>query len=174
MLGDSLQPKDTKGILHRVKEGTLNALAILNQKQRQKNIKTITLEQLDSLKKLLNHEQYNLLFANIKNREFTQLARVELQKLSVDRQKIGELLNLHQAELRERLKISTKKIDNMIDMSLKAGALGAKINGSGGGGCMFAYAPDSTEHVAEAILKAGGNPYIIDIGKGVTVHNLLQ
>ncbi len=29
----------------------------------------------------------------------------------------------------------------MIAAALDAGALGAKINGSGGGGCMFAYAP---------------------------------
>ncbi len=34
---------------------------------------------------------------------------------------------------------------------LDAGAYGAKINGSGGGGCMFAYAPASPEKVKAAI-----------------------
>jgi len=174
VLGDSQQPKDTKGILRRVKEGTLNAISILNQKNQQVNIKTITLEQLDSFKNLLTIEQYNLLRANIKNRELTHLARAEMQRVSIDHQRIGQFLNLHQTELRDGLKISTNKIDTMIEMALKAGALGAKINGSGGGGCMFAYAPDSTEQVAEAILKAGGKPFIIDIGKGVSVHNILK
>ncbi len=171
VLGDSLQPKDTKGILHRVKDGTLNALSILKQKDGHLNMQTIGPDQLNNMKNLLDQEQYDLLYANIRNREYTQQAKAELQKASFDHNKLGQLLNLHQAELRDRLKISTKKIDNMIDMALKAGALGAKINGSGGGGCMFAYAPDSTEQVAEAISKAGGKPYIIDVGMGATVHN---
>jgi galactokinase len=57
----------------------------------------------------------------------------------------------------------------MIDESIKAGALGAKINGSGGGGCMFAYAPNKPEEVAEAIKKAGGIPYIINVGEGTRI-----
>ena len=54
----------------------------------------------------------------------------------------------------------------MIESSLKVGALGAKINGSGGGGCMIAYAPKNPELVSDAIQKAGGIGYIVnsDIG----------
>jgi len=87
----------------------------------------------------------------------------------VNHQQLGRLLNAQQQELRERLRISTPKIDRMIDVALDAGALGAKINGSGGGGCMFAYAPNSYEQVVEAIRKAGGKPYIISIDEGVHV-----
>jgi galactokinase len=54
----------------------------------------------------------------------------------------------------------------MIQTSLDAGALGAKINGSGGGGCMFAYAPQEPEKVVEAIEKAGGKAYIIRVDEG--------
>ena len=54
----------------------------------------------------------------------------------------------------------------MLEAALNAGAYGGKINGSGGGGCMFAYAPDNPEKVAEAIKNAGGKTYLIhsDIG----------
>ena len=69
------------------------------------------------------------------------------------------------------MKISTPKIDRMIDVALTAGALGAKINGSGGGGCMFAYAPEKYEQVSEAIAKVGGKPFIISIDEGVKVEN---
>ena len=43
---------------------------------------------------------------------------------------------------------------------------GGKINGSGGGGCMFAYAPNNPKTVANAIENAGGKAYIVqsDIG----------
>ncbi|MEP0823197.1 MAG: GHMP kinase, partial [Ignavibacterium sp.] len=53
----------------------------------------------------------------------------------------------------------------MIDAALKAGALGAKINGSGGGGCMFAYAPDNADRVAEAV-GALGEAMVVSIDEG--------
>ncbi len=74
---------------------------------------------------------------------------------------IGTLLNDHQKILRDVLGISTPKIDRMIEAALKAGAYGAKINGSGGGGCMFAYAPEHPEKVKAAIEDAGGEAFII-------------
>jgi galactokinase len=75
-------------------------------------------------------------------------------------------LNQHQQNLREHKRISTPKIDRMIQASLDSGALGAKINGSGGGGCMFAYAPENPEKVVEAIEKEGGKAYIIRVDQG--------
>lgn len=85
-------------------------------------------------------------------------------------EKLGDLLNRHQVNLREHKKISTTKIDRMIQASLDAGALGAKINGSGGGGCMFAYAPKHPEKVVEAIEKEGGKAYIIRVDEGTKVE----
>jgi galactokinase len=67
------------------------------------------------------------------------------------------------------LDVSTIKIDNMLDAALDAGALGGKITGSGGGGCMFAYAPNNPEIVAEAIEKTGGRSFIINSDIGTSV-----
>ncbi len=73
----------------------------------------------------------------------------------------------HQAVLRDVLHISTPKIDRMIEAANNAGAYGGKINGSGGGGCMFAYAPEGAEEVAVAIERAGGKAYIVTADDGV-------
>ena len=54
----------------------------------------------------------------------------------------------------------------MLDAALAAGAFGGKINGSGGGGCMFAYAPGRVTEVAEAIRREGGVPYVVRIDAG--------
>jgi len=59
----------------------------------------------------------------------------------------------------------------MLDAAMNAGALGGKINGSGGGGCMFVYAPNDPEKVAEAIDKVGGKSYIISIDAGTKMIN---
>ena len=58
----------------------------------------------------------------------------------------------------------------MMDAALNAGALGGKINGSGGGGCMFAYAPNNPEQVAEAIEKVGGKAYIVQKDEGTRIN----
>ena len=166
VLGDSQQPKDTKGILARVKDGTLKAMALLNQKNKKLSIKTITVDELENFTTLLSEEQFHLIKANIINRRLTQQAKLMLQHNYVTPLEFGQLLNSHQQQLRDRLHISTPKIDMMIDAALKAGAPGAKINGSGGGGCMFAYAPDKYEQVAEAIARAGGMPYVITMAEG--------
>jgi galactokinase len=68
------------------------------------------------------------------------------------------------------LKVSTPKIESMLDAALDAGALGGKINGSGGGGCMFAYAPNNSEAIAEAIKKAGGKSYIVQADEGTIIN----
>ena len=70
--------------------------------------------------------------------------------------------------MRDILKISTSKIEKLISVALKAGALGAKINGSGGGGCMFAYAPINPEKIVNAINLAGGKGYILNLSEGTS------
>jgi len=58
---------------------------------------------------------------------------LRLKKLA----QIGELLNFNQHFLRI-LGVSTKEIDSLIDIALFNGAIGAKLTGAGGGGCILA------------------------------------
>jgi galactokinase len=60
----------------------------------------------------------------------------------------------------------------MLTAAVQAGALGGKINGSGGGGCMFAYAPANPQKVVDAIRAVGGNAYIIKVDDGIRVEYL--
>jgi galactokinase len=72
--------------------------------------------------------------------------------------------------LRDHLGVSTPKIERMIAAAKEAGALGCKINGSGCGGTMIAYAPGAEEAVAVAIENAGGRAYIVKKSDGVRVE----
>lgn len=162
VLGDSREPKDTTAILARVKGGTLDALKLLG-----KNIHDLTLDDLDAGAARLSGEQYRLLRAQLTNRYLTRVAQTMLRSEPFNHEQFGYLLFKHYEQLRDGLKISTPKIDRMINAAMEAGALGAKINGSGGGGCMFAYAPDKTCEVAEAIAREGGRAYIIRVDDGV-------
>jgi len=167
VLGDSMQPKDTKGILARVKNGALDGLRIVG-----KDIHQISADDVKSFENKLNTTQCQVLRANIANRGITSAARRLMQDDHFDRAQFGRLLSEHHEQLRNGLDISTPKIERMINAAMDAGALGAKINGSGGGGCMFAYAPEHTQPVAQAIKSQGGRAYIIHVDKGVAFEML--
>ena len=167
VLGNSGEPKDTKTILKRVKFQVLDIVKALGKKYSDFSLPECKIEEIEKYSRELDNDQKKLLAATIKNRDITRQAKKLFGASEVDRNKVSILINQHQAILRESLNISTIKIDKMIDAALNAGALGAKINGSGGGGCMFAYAPEYNEEVRGAIEKAGGKSYIIKIDSGV-------
>ena len=54
-------------------------------------------------------------------------------------------------------KITNPRIDELYDEAIKAGALGGKLLGAGGGGYLLMYCPYTVKHkVAERMEKAGG------------------
>jgi galactokinase len=161
VLGNSHQPKDTKYILSHVKEQILTVDKILKEVYPDFALQSVKADDLPNYVKYLNNSQYQILEGTIKNRDITVIARKELANKSPDHKLIGQLLSEHHTVLRDILGISTPKIEKMIDVAIKAGAYGAKINGSGGGGCMFAYAPEKSEKVKAAIENAGGEAFII-------------
>jgi galactokinase len=127
--------------------------------------------EVTEFKDILTKDEYILLKGNLANRDILRDALTVLQAPNdLDHHRFGQLLNDHQTNLREAQRISTPKIDRMLDAALNAGALGGKINGSGGGGCMFVYAPEKPENVAEAIEREGGKAYIISVDSGTTVE----
>ncbi len=169
VLGDSSEPKDTIGLLKHVKYGMLAAIARMQSYDPAFSLETLPIGELDRYVHLLTPDEQMLVRGNLSDRDVLRQALALLQQPTIDQRQFGELLTIHQTNLRDAKRISTPKIDRMIDAALAAGAYGAKINGSGGGGCMFAYAPDRAEHVAEAIERAGGRAYLIDVDAGTWV-----
>ncbi|HDD70226.1 MAG TPA: mevalonate kinase [Candidatus Bathyarchaeota archaeon] len=77
-----------------------------------------------------------------------------------DLETLGELMNINHALL-YGLGVSDESLERLINAARKAGALGAKLTGAGGGGCMIALARnENLESVLEAIQRAGGTPFI--------------
>ncbi len=77
---------------------------------------------------------------------------------------LGRLMNVNHGLL-DALGVSTKKLSELVYAARVAGALGAKITGAGGGGCMYALAPKRQSEVATAIKIAGGTPMITRISR---------
>lgn len=70
---------------------------------------------------------------------------------------LGPLMNENQ-RLLELVGVSSPELERLIAAARSAGALGAKLTGGGGGGCMIAVAETATyEKVSQAIQAAGAN-----------------
>jgi mevalonate kinase len=67
---------------------------------------------------------------------------------------LGRLMDLNQMIL-SGLMLSTEEIETMCRLSREAGALGAKLTGSGGGGCVVALAGDDADRILASWEKAG-------------------
>jgi mevalonate kinase len=77
-----------------------------------------------------------------------------------DLETLGRLMNMNHALL-YGIGVSDESLEWLINAARKAGALGAKLTGAGGGGCMAALARrERLENVSEAIMRAGGSPFI--------------
>ncbi len=77
---------------------------------------------------------------------------------------LGRLFTLNQLIL-DKIGVGCPEADTLIDAALEAGAWGAKVSGSGGGGIMIAMvSPEARSTVAEAINAAGGVALLPEVG----------
>ncbi|MBD3352506.1 MAG: hypothetical protein GF364_13540 [Candidatus Lokiarchaeota archaeon] len=169
VVGDTLIPKSTNSVHSiRVKEIT-DAIEFL-KKNLDFDIEKTKWEEVNDILKDKNEIWFKRMRATLKDRDITDIAYSELRKENPDVEYLGQLLNTHQKYLRDDYEVSVKKIDDMLKAGLDAGALGGKLTGAGMGGSIIMLAPGKQKEVANALTKAGGKGYVVDIDKGVYVE----
>jgi len=110
--------------------------------------------------------------ATLRNRDLTNRAFELLKDVNPDPVLVGNMIHEHHEILRDDLERSTPKIESLIDAALSAGAVGCKINGSGGGGSMMAYTAGQNTIVASAIENAGATAHIVKVGEGAILSRV--
>jgi len=96
--------------------------------------------------------KYEQLFKNAD--QLVRIAREQLTALNLE--KVGEYMNENHRLLQE-IGVSSEELDVLVDAARHAGALGAKLTGTGRGGYMVALTPgrDLQDRVAEEIGRKG-------------------
>jgi mevalonate kinase len=81
-----------------------------------------------------------------------------------EREAFGQLMDLNQ-KLLSGLLLSTSTLEDMCKRAHEAGALGAKLTGGGGGGCMIALARDRThaEELVRVLDGRGHAPFVVEV-----------
>jgi len=171
VLGDSLEKKQTTQVLSSVRERVQAGIKQLKHSIPSFDFRHVTLREVEPCLGGLSEDIRRKVRSTLMDRDLALEARDLLKSWSKHSEvHLGGLLTRHHQELRDGLGISTPKIDRMIEAAMKNGALGCKINGSGGGGCMFAYAPGCEQRAAEAIRSQGGKAHIVSVSDGVQVR----
>jgi mevalonate kinase len=84
---------------------------------------------------------------------------------------MGRLMSVNHGLL-EALGVSSRRLNDMVYSSRSAGALGSKMTGAGGGGCMIALCPKKEDEVSIAIKVVGGEPFRVNLsGTGVRMES---
>ncbi|MHB8997247.1 MAG: mevalonate kinase family protein [Armatimonadota bacterium] len=171
VLGDSGIPKNTVGTLRASRDDTRAGLSILKSHIPDFSLQSTSMEQAEEYFPLMPENVRRRVRANFINRDICREARELLsQPVVEDTARLGRLLYEHQAQLRDGIGVSHPKLDEMLEAAMEAGALGGKLNGSGCGGCMFAYAPGRQQEVKEALERVGNRAFIISMSDGVQVQ----
>jgi len=170
VIGVSGIPKNTAGLLRDRRDLALKAVHIIRQSITDFDLGSVKPEDLATCLQLLPTKLHPYFYAAVHNHDITQKALLEFEKDQLDFCNIGKLMSAHHNILKDYLKLTVPKIDTMIDKVLQTGAFGAKIVGSGGGGCIVALAQDNIEEIIEALMKAGAKQaYGVTVSHGVSV-----
>ena len=87
---------------------------------------------------------------------------------SSDWHRVGELMNRNHSLLKE-ITVSCEELDTLVNAATDAGALGAKLTGTGRGGIMIALTPgeELQAKVADALEKTGKAAYVWKFKVGI-------
>lgn len=93
--------------------------------------------------------------------------------LGDDLPRLGDLMNISHGLL-SALGVSRPELDLMVHASRRAGALGAKLTGAGGGGCIIALAEEHRlRKIENAIKRERGDPIRVSVSyEGVKTREL--
>ncbi|MEC7771786.1 MAG: galactokinase family protein [Bacteroidota bacterium] len=172
IVAESGIPKETTGVLGELKENALLAINKVKEKIRDFDIKEVSKKQLAVYTNYVPDNLKVYFEAAVLNHDITQRALLEFRKPNLDLVQIGSLMNEHHRVLRDYLKITIPLIDRMVESALEAGALGAKIVGSGRGGSIVILArPGEEETITKAIKSTGAkDAYAVQVDPGVMIN----
>jgi galactokinase len=156
LVAESGISKQTLSVLQNAREYGQNAIQAVKKHDPKFNIQQAQVADYERYIDAVPGLYQNHWYAAIHNYDLTLKAKKALSAPSVDRVQLGKWMNEHQQILEERIQNTPDAMKLQMEAARKAGALGTKIIGSGGGGCMVAMVTEDTKQkVIDAFLSQG-------------------
>lgn len=103
-------------------------------------------------------DQYEKIFDRFQQTALSGIEAIQSGDLTT----LGEMMSYNHKLLQE-IQVSSADLDDLVELALKSGALGAKLTGAGGGGSMVALCRESTDRTIKAIEDAGCKTLTVNI-----------
>ena len=156
VVAESGLAKQTMTVLKNARAYAQNAINAVKKQEPNFDIRTSSLADYDRYKAVVPKDYLPFWYAALHNYDLTLQAKALLESQPADPSELGGLMNAHQHLLETYIQNTPESMVKQLQAARAAGALGTKIIGSGGGGCMVALVEASTKDaVIEAFLQAG-------------------
>ncbi|MEM9078784.1 MAG: galactokinase family protein [Bacteroidota bacterium] len=156
VVAESGLPKKTLDVLKNGRVYGQNAIKAVERHYPDFNMAEATVDDYEKYKHIVPEEYRAHWYAAVHNYQITQDAKKQLLSENLNQERLGKLMNAHQMILQNQIQNTPEPMIGMMHAARRAGALGAKIIGSGGGGCIVALVSKETkEDVIEAFLSQG-------------------
>ena len=157
--------KETLNVLKKAREYAQNSIKSLLKKHPDFDIKSFKEEDYEKYKNIIPKKYQTYFYSTIFNYIITLKAKKHILLNQINFKFLAELMNEHQFILDNYIKNTPKKMAKMILEANKSGALGSKIVGSGGGGCIVAMVEKKNiSKVIETFIKNGAvNAYEVKL-----------
>jgi galactokinase len=156
ILAESGISKQTLEVLQNARTYAQNALEQVKKVNPDLDIHKANEEDYFRYLKILSPVYQPYWYATIHNHLITQSAKKELMRSSPDSILLGKLMDAHQKILQQCIQNTPEPMRIQMEAAQKAGALGTKIIGSGGGGCMVAVVEEQLKDKVIAAFKNAG------------------
>lgn len=122
-----------------------------------------TKEAVSDVKKMIDINPKNYKYIE-KLGELTERAKNSINNRNID--ELGNVMNMAQKVLK-KINVSNDILDEMINIALQNGAIGAKLTGGGRGGCMIALCKtiEDTKKVQKSLIEMGKKTWYSKLSK---------
>ncbi len=110
----------------------------------------------------LLREQYISIFEKLREAVEEITAECELALVNNRYERLGEILTINHNLLRA-IGVSTKELDEALELAMRNGAIGGKLTGGGGGGCLIAVVNEEDIDIVYKKLSRAYNVYKVAI-----------
>ena len=156
LVAESGVPKKTLEVLKNARVYQQRAVEAVKNVHPELELEHANLQDYEKYIDLVPQELQGYWYSTIYNYHITVEAKKELLQPNPNIQVLGDLMNQHQIILQNEIKNTPLEMVGMMDAARDAGAIGTKIIGSGGGGCMVAMVNDEVkEQVKKAFMDKG-------------------
>lgn len=153
LLGVTNIKKETNAVLHGIKEKALQAIKEVKAIDQTFDLHASTLDDIERFRPSLPQSLFPFWSAAIENYAITKQAKASLLTTTGNISSLGTLMNQHQKILDQQLNNTPKPMAEFMRIALANGALGAKIVGSGGGGCFVVLTTQEHHNRVHKALK---------------------